>query len=169
MFCTRCGTPNPDEASFCRNCSATLVKPGQPARPTTSSGSSTSPYAQPSSTTTPPVQDQAPYPGYQGFPIQQGGYIRPTSGQQGSASGRAIAAMVLSLISLFTCGPFMSIPGAILGKLELNAIRSGQSPAAGETFAKIGFYGGLVFTALYCLGGLIWGLLSFIGAGFGIN
>lgn len=169
MFCTRCGTPNPDEASFCRNCSATLVKPSQPARPATSSSPATSPYSQPTPTANPPAHDQAPYPGYQGFPVQQGGYIRQPSGQPGGASGRAIAAMVMSLISLFTCGPLLSIPGAILGKMELNAIRSGQAPAAGETFAKIGFYGGLVFTALYCLGGVIWGLLSFVGAGFGIN
>jgi hypothetical protein len=167
MFCTRCGTPNPDDASFCRNCSATLSKPGTPQRQTGSSGSPTDPYQPP--TVTQPRPEQAPYPGYQGFPIQQGDYIRPPAVPQGGASGRAIAAMVMSLISLFTCGPFLSIPGAILGKMELDAIRSGQAPAAGETFAKIGFYGGLVFTAFFCLGGVLWGLLSFVGIGLGIN
>ena len=168
MFCTRCGTPNPDEAGFCRNCSAALTKPGVSPSPTSSSGSSTSPHYQPPTTSQPPPE-QAPYPGYQGFPIQPGGYIRPPAVQQGGASGRAIGAMVLSLVSLFTCGPFLSIPGAILGKMELDAIRSGQAPPAGETFAKIGFYAGIALTVLYCLGGIVWALLGSLGAILGIN
>lgn len=171
MFCTRCGTPNPDDASFCRNCSATLTKPGASPRPTSSSGSSTSPHYQPPTIASrpQPPPEQAPYPGYQGFPIQQNEYIRPSAVPQGGASGRAIAAMVLSILSLFTCGPLMSIPGAILGKMEMNAIRNGQASAAGETFAKVGFYLGLGVTVLSCLGGIVWALLSFMGMAVGIN
>jgi hypothetical protein len=66
------------------------------------------------------------------------------------ASGRAIASMILSIVSLVAaCGPFTSIPGMILGKMEMNAIRAGQAPPAGETFAKIGFHLGLVVTILF--------------------
>lgn len=171
MFCTRCGTPNPDDASFCRNCSATLSKPQAGARPTSASGSSTNPYTAPAVSPDQPQTPfgQAPYPGYQGFPVQPSDYIRPPAAQQSGASGRAIAAMVLSLVSLFTCGPFLSIPGAILGKMELDAIRSGQAPPAGETFAKIGFYAGIALSALYCLGGIVWALLGSLGAIFGIS
>ena len=86
--------------------------------------------------------------------------------QQGSASGRAIASMIMSIISPFTCGPFLSIPGLILGKMEMNAIRDGQAPRAGEAFAKLGFYLGIVVTALFCLGGLAWFFLVAIGGAF---
>ena len=39
----------------------------------------------------------------------------------------------------------------ILGKIEMNAIRQGQAPLAGEGIAKAGFYIGLVVTILYGL------------------
>jgi hypothetical protein len=131
-----------------------------------------------------PASNDLPYPGYQGRqnpsfqtqqvpppasppfnpnlpPPLQPSY--PQSGYQQSqgASGRAIASLVLMLLAFFTCGPFLSIPALILGKQELDAIRLGQAPRAGETLAKIGFYGGIAITVLYCLGGLLYGL--FVG------
>jgi hypothetical protein len=74
--------------------------------------------------------------------------------------------MVLSILGLVVvgCGLFLSIPGMILGKMEMNAIAAGQAPKAGETLAKIGFYVGIAGTVIYCLGGLVWGVLAFIGA-----
>jgi hypothetical protein len=62
------------------------------------------------------------------------------------------------------CGPFTSIPGLILGKIEMNAIRDGQAPKAGETLAKIGFYVGIAATALYCLGFAAWFAILFISS-----
>ena len=64
--------------------------------------------------------------------------------------------MVLSIISPFTCWILLSIPGMILGKLEMNAIRDGQAPKAGETFAKIGFYVGIAVTALSLVIPILW-------------
>jgi hypothetical protein len=74
--------------------------------------------------------------------------------------------MVLSLISIVTCGPLLSIPGLILGKSEMNAIAEGRSPSSGETYAKIGFYVGIGVTALSCLGIIIW-FVTFALTGFG--
>jgi hypothetical protein len=84
------------------------------------------------------------------------------SGQQGgSASGRAIAAMVLGILSLVLCcfGWPVGIVGIVLGKMEMNAIQEGRAPQAGETMAKVGFFLGIVgtaisilFTAFYFLG-----------------
>jgi hypothetical protein len=71
--------------------------------------------------------------------------------------------MVLSIVSIATCGPLLSIPGLILGKIEMNAIRDGQSPKAGETLAKIGFYLGIAVTALYFLLIAAWLTIFFIG------
>jgi hypothetical protein len=64
--------------------------------------------------------------------------------------------MILSIISIFTCGALLSIPGMILGKMEMNAIRQGQAPPAGETLAKVGFYVGLGVTILTCLVGILY-------------
>lgn len=159
MFCTRCGTQNPDDAGFCRNCSSPLTRPVSQQQP--GAYANPSPYAPPSQ----PQQPPPPYPGYQGAPIYPSSYAGQPSAQT-SASGRAIASMVLSILGLVVvgCGLFLSIPGMILGKMEMNAIAAGQAPKAGETLAKIGFYVGIAGTVIYCLGGLVWGVLAFIGA-----
>ena len=166
MFCTRCGANNLDTDQFCRSCSSPLTKHGGAHGQGVSSGSPQQPY--PYSTPGPgqqqqPPQGYAPYPGYQGQPPAQYGYANQVYPQQTSASGRSIAAMILSIISIFTCGPLLSIPGMILGKMEMNAIREGQAPAAGETFAKAGFYIGLGVTVLSCLGGLFWVFIVMLG------
>lgn len=154
MFCTRCGTQNPDDAGFCRNCSSALTRPVS--------------QNQPGSYSTPNQPQQAPpYPGYQGPPVYQSSYANQSLTQQGSASGRAIASMVLSILGLVMCAFFTSIPGMILGKMEMNAINAGQAPKAGETLAKIGFYVGIAGTVIYCLGGIVWGILVAIGAAAG--
>jgi hypothetical protein len=151
MFCTRCGANNLDTDQFCRSCSAPLTKPG--GAPGASSGQPQQPY----SYSTPghgqqqqPPQNYPPYPGYQGYPPPQYGYANQMYSQQ-SASGRAITSLVLSVISIFMCALFTSVPGMILGKMEMNAIRQGQAPLAGEGIAKAGFYIGLVVTIVYGL------------------
>jgi hypothetical protein len=171
MFCTRCGANNLDVDQFCRSCSSPLVKPGsaQQGKPV-SSGSPQQPYPYSSPYPSPGQDQQQPppqgygqYPGYQGYSQPQYGYPNQSYPQQASASGRAIAAMIMSIVSPFTCGAFLSIPAMILGKMEMNAIRQGQAPPAGETFAKVGFYVGLVVTILSCLAGLLYAIL-FIGS-----
>jgi hypothetical protein len=174
MYCTRCGTANSEELMFCTNCSAPLNKPGESSRAQGSSGSSQNPYSSPSGgapgfpNPQPPAQ---PYPGYrsaqpesQSYQPYQSSYAHQMPTQQGSASTRAIASMILSIVSIATCGPILSIPGLIMGKMELNAIRDGQAPKAGETFAKVGFYVGIAATALYCLLGAVWAAILFIGS-----
>jgi hypothetical protein len=61
------------------------------------------------------------------------------------------------------CGFFTSIPGMILGRMEMSAIRQGQAPPAGEGIAKAGFYIGLVVTILYGLGTLAYIFLIVLG------
>ncbi len=162
MYCTRCGTQNPDDAGFCRNCSSPLVKPGGAQQPS-------APYSNPSSSGSAgggqsQQPGQTPYPGYQGYPIYQSGYANQQVAQQGGASGRSIAAMVLSILGIVGCGFLTSVPGMILGKMEMNAISAGQAPKAGEVLAKVGFYLGIAGTVLSCLLGIIWAVLAFVGA-----
>lgn len=170
MFCTRCGTQNPEDVTSCRSCSAPLVKPSDPPRPS-GGGFNPSPYASPGGNQPPQPSPlppgQTPYPGYQGHPVYQSGYANQPGTQQASASGRAIASLVLSILGLVVCAFFTSIPGMILGKMEMNAINAGEAPRAGETLAKIGFYLGIAGTVLYCLLGGIWAILVGIGMASG--
>jgi hypothetical protein len=152
MFCTRCGANNLDTDQFCRSCGATLVKSG--GAQGASSGSAQQPY--PYSTPNAGQQQQqsqgyTPYPGYQGHPPPQYGYADQMPMQQGGASGRAIAALITSIVSLVICCWPASIVGIVLGKMEMNAIQDGRAPRAGETMAKVGFYLGIVATALSLL------------------
>jgi hypothetical protein len=163
MFCTHCGSPNPEDAQTCARCSAPLVRRegytpqrteppgGQP----TPEPPSARPYSDPSRYS-PPVygsssSGQPVPPGYQPYQGYQSSYAGYQPPLPASASGRAIAAMILSIVSAVTCGPFLSVPGLILGKMEMDAIRNGQAPPAGETYAKVGFYLGIVVTVLFCL------------------
>ncbi len=154
MICTSCGVNNRDDAQFCRGCGAALGNP----------------FQHPSATKAPSEAPSAPptYAGYQSqFPQPPthssgaGGYQAPLPA---TASTRATAAMIVSIVSLFTCGPFMSIPGMIMGKLEMNAIAQGQAAAAGLSYAKAGFWIGLVSTVLYCGGGLLAIAFGFLGS-----
>jgi hypothetical protein len=135
MNCNRCGVENQMGSQFCRTCATPLMSDQQ--------------------------FNQQNF-GQQQVNQQQfvhGGYQQPKQG----ASGRAIAALILSLIGIFLCGLFTSIPGMILGKMEMNAIREGRAPAAGDGFAKTGFYAGMVGTGLSFLCGGFY-LLSFFAS-----
>jgi len=163
MFCTRCGANNLDTDQLCRSCSAPLTKPGGASGAPSGSPQQPYPYSTPGQgQQQQQPQSYTPYPGYQGYPPPQHGYANQTYPQQG-ASGRAITSMVLSLVSIFMCGFLTSIPGMILGKMEMNAIRQGQAPSAGEGISKAGFYIGLVVTILYGLLILGYIFLIFIG------
>ena len=161
MFCTRCGTANTDDAMFCVSCNAPLT------RRTTPQGRrdiprrddpKPEPEYQLPAFPDPPRTPDLPYPGY------QSSYSMPPRAS-GSASGRAIASMILSLAALVTCGPLLSIPGLILGKQEMDAIKAGRAPVAGETFAKIGYYAGIAITILSCLVFVPWAFYMFtVGA-----
>jgi hypothetical protein len=51
----------------------------------------------------------------------------------------------------------------ILGKMEMNAIKEGKAPQAGEAIAKVGFYVGIAATVIYGLGALAMMMLFLIG------
>lgn len=105
--------------------------------------------------TTPPTEQIPP-----AQPVQQ--VIPPPS-----PSGRAIATLILGILSIICCGFFCGIPAIILGKQELNAIKEGRSNAEGNTITQIGFILGIVGTVLSCIGGLIYLLFIIFGISMG--
>jgi hypothetical protein len=152
MICTSCGVTNRDDAQFCRGCGAALGNPFQnPTATQNPNVPSSNPPDQQS------YQSQFPQPPtYAGG----GGYQAPLPS---GPSGKAIASLILSIISIFTCGPLLSIPGLIIGKMEMNDIAAGRAPAAGLGYAKAGFWIGVVVTALSCVFGILYAVLMMFG------
>ncbi len=63
----------------------------------------------------------------------------------------AIGSLVCAIAAWVMCGPMTALPGMIIGKMEMNAIDRGESPAEGRTLAVIGFWLSLVNLVLYGL------------------
>jgi hypothetical protein len=77
----------------------------------------------------------------------------------------AIAALVLGIASWVMCGPVLSIPGAIVGKMEMGKIERGESAAAGATLAKAGFWISVANLALAGVLICIYGIMIVVGLG----
>ena len=84
-----------------------------------------------------------------------------------AAGGRAVAALILGILSIVCAGFVTGIPAIILGRMELTAIKKGLAPAAGESSAKVGFILGIIGTVLTCLS--IVGFILLIGVSLGSN
>ncbi|MFH0799228.1 MAG: DUF4190 domain-containing protein [Pseudomonadota bacterium] len=84
-----------------------------------------------------------------------------------SASGRAIAALILGILSLLCMGFLSGIPAIILGSMELKAIKAGHAPQAGEGVARVGYILGIVGTVLTCLAILAFAALMALGMSLG--
>ncbi len=80
--------------------------------------------------------DGGPYPSYQPAP---------------GASGKAIAALVLGILS-FCCCNLLGPVAWFLGAAERKAIRDGQSAAAGDGLALGGMILGIIGTILLVIG-----------------
>lgn len=103
----------------------------------------------------------SPAPHIGGAPKQPfaGGQI----GGQSQASGdgqKAVIALVLAIVAFLCCGPFAGIPAAILGWMELDAIKNGRSPADKKWMAMVGLWGGIVATIGHAVFYIFWVGLS---------
>ncbi|MBI4367094.1 MAG: DUF4190 domain-containing protein [Deltaproteobacteria bacterium] len=112
------------------------------------------------------MTDELTKPPQMPSPMGQG--MGPTGPTTPGASGKAIAALVLGIVSLICCGFLTGIPAIFVGRSELNAIREGRSPAAGESVAKIGYILGIIGTVLTCLATAAYAILVALGVGAGI-
>lgn len=92
-------------------------------------------------------QNPQPYPVPPGYPPPQ----MAVPGEK--ASGRAIAAGVLGITAIVPglclgIGLILGVIGAILGKMEMDQIKQGRAPRAGDILAKIGFFAGIAGAGL---------------------
>ena len=136
--CQNCQQSNPPEAAFCLNCAAPLSQ--------NQFGNQQ-------------ANQQWNQPNFGGQ--QAGQNFAPPPTTAGGASQRAIVALVLTIVGLvLCCGPLTGIPAAIVGWMEISAIKQGQSPPAGMWMAQVGLWGGIIVTILTTVGGVLFLLLS---------
>lgn len=64
-------------------------------------------------------------------------------------SQKPMIAMILAIGGFLCCGPLLGIPAAILGWMELDAIKHGRSPESGKMMATVGFWGGIAATIVH--------------------
>jgi hypothetical protein len=163
MQCPKCGSENPPNAQFCSLCWF-QISPEPPAAPPADRpypGSSIPPGPGPGFYSAPPPPQPWGQGPYRGAPFAPSPFAPPPP-----ASGRAIAAFVFGILSI-TCCPVFPILAAVLGWGEMKAIQERRSSPSGETFAKVGFWLGVVFGIIQALYWLLYGLgiiLSIIGA-----
>jgi len=134
--CPRCQATNPVAAKFCGSCGAPapIVAAGEPV---------------PAAAASPPGvyigQPQVNTPGYAGpaayNPAAPPAGDYPTKNYGFYAVGCAILALVC-------CGFVSGIPGMILAKMQLDAIRDGRCPATEKTMALAGMWGCVIGTVV---------------------
>lgn len=94
----------------------------------------------------------------------------PTPPPQFSAAGssqKGLYSLILAVVALICCGPFTGIPAAILGWMELDAIKSGRSTADNKWMALVGLWGGIVAALLHIGAYVLWVLMGMLSAGSG--
>ena len=82
----------------------------------------------------------------------QQGALPPAPSSSGGAGNKAMISLILGILSFLCCGPFTGIPGAILGKMEMDAIKQGRSPETNLGMAKAGFWISIIATGLWIVG-----------------
>lgn len=122
--CSNCNQTNPIEATFCRQCASPL-----------SSGQSSPP----------PRQNEQGW-NQQNINNQKGQNNFAATG--GGVSQRAMTAAGLAAAALLCCGFFTGIPAAILGWLEIQAIKEGKSSPEGMMMAQVGVWLGIAGTII---------------------
>ena len=85
-------------------------------------------------------------------PDQPPTYARKAAGP----SGVSIAAFVLGILSIVTCGPCFSIPALVLGLIELRNIKNRASSEEGHAFALTGAILGGISLGLALLAGILY-------------
>lgn len=136
--CPKCNQVNPPQAGFCSNCASPLP-------PTNFGGGQ---------------QWNQPNPGGQ----QAGGNFAIPQNTAGGASTKATASLILAIAGFFCFSIFTSIPAIVVGWMEMNAIKNGQSSKDGLQFAQWGFWLGIIGTVLHVIGGGIFLMFMLLAA-----
>lgn len=143
--CRNCNQVNPPEAMFCRQCASPLDA-SQPQQQ----------YAPPP----PQYQNQQQW-GQQNVGNQ--GMQQNFSQTGAPKSNRAMISAILAVAGLFCCGFLTGIPAAIMGWLEIQAIKEGKSTPDNMMMAQIGLWLGIAGTVINAVVNIIAFILMSLG------
>ncbi len=79
-------------------------------------------------------------------------------------SQKGLISLILAIAGLFCCGPFTGVPAAILGWMELDAIKSGRSSSENKWMAMAGLWGGIASAVIHIGGYVLWILMGMLSA-----
>lgn len=127
MFCYKCGGSIPDDSTVCPQCSAPVT------------------VLPPPSTST-PAAAPAPAPAASWQPAQV-----ESLGSVPQTDGKAIAALVLGILSFFCFSAFTGIPAIICGHLSRSSIRQSMGRLKGDGMALAGLIMGYVSIGFFVL------------------
>jgi hypothetical protein len=150
-ICNNCQQTNPLDAAFCRQCASPL-----------GAGQAQQQYQNP-----PPQfgqQQQWNQPNQPNYPVAPQNNMNRAAG---GASTRAMAAAGLAVAGLFCCGFLTGIPAAIMGWLELNAIKEGKAPVEGQMMAQVGLWLGIAGTIINAVVNFFLLIMMSLGGGGG--
>lgn len=136
--CPKCNLPNPAQAAYCHNCASPLG-----AGPTVG------------------AQQQQGWPQNPVGGAVAGGQAYVAAPQE---SQKAMISMILAIAGFLCCGPILGLPAAILGWMELDAIKNGRSSPSNKTMATVGLWGGILATVGHIIFYVIWFFLGLIGS-----
>ena len=152
-YCQNCNQSNPAEAIFCRKCASPLPSGGQ------SSGQQNQPNFNPK----PQANKQSNQPNFGGSQNNQQNFAQTS----GKLQQKGLIALILVGIGLICCGPFTGIPAAILGWMEITAVKEGRSSAENLWMAQVGLWGGIVVSILGAIGYFLLLLMSMASSASG--
>ena len=95
--------------------------------------------------------------------------VKPSEPQHHTepTSGRALATIILGVMSLICTGFLTGIPAIIIGNMELRDIKAGKSGRQNEGITKLGFILGIIGTALTCIVTVITFIFIMLAVSFG--
>jgi hypothetical protein len=79
----------------------------------------------------------------------------PSGAPPADGGGRAVASLVLGIVSIIACCHILGPIAWVLGHTELKHIRAGQAPLKNEGIAKAGMILGIIASVLFGFG-LLW-------------
>jgi hypothetical protein len=93
----------------------------------------------------------------------------PYGGGAPTSSGKAVAALVLGILGLVSCGPLAAIPAIIVGRSAQREIDASGGMLTGRSSATVGIVLGWIEVGLMVVGAVVVALVYAFGGSLGLG